>query len=253
MATGIEWTDDTLNIYTGCTKVSPGCDNCYMYAMYPRLKAMGSKGYQDSPDVVRYHPDRLQKALRWTRPRMVFVNSMSDTFHPSARYEDLDDIFDALIEATERRGHIFQVLTKRPGRAATGGPGTLQAGTWTACPLGYGWAPASKIKSMPLEWRSWRVFPLRCVSCPPSHCFDELSLAEYMDRGLIQWVIVGGESGANAREMREDWARRLRDECAKFGVSYFLKQLGGSVNKRGGDSALLDGRRHTDMPVPAAL
>ena len=81
---GIEWTDETWNPVTGCSHVSPGCDNCYMFAMYPRLKSMGVRGYETSPEDVRMLPGRLENPLRWTRPRMVFVNSMSDLFHPDS-------------------------------------------------------------------------------------------------------------------------------------------------------------------------
>ena len=251
MATGIEWTDETLNLYTGCTKLSPGCDNCYMYTTYPRLKAMGSKGYQDSPDVVRYHPERLHKAVRWTRPRMVFVNSMSDTFHPSARYEDLDDIFDTLIDASERRGHVFQILTKRPGRAAhwwslysaSRNMDSLPAGIWL------GTSVESQKYAPRIEVLARVTAAIRFVSAEP--LLDQLSLETYLRDGSVQWVITGGESGVNARPMKLEWARQIRDECAKYGIPFFFKQLGGSPaqgGKRGGSFALLDGRRHTDMP-----
>ena len=117
MASTIEWTDETWNPVTGCTRVSPGCDHCYMFALYPRLTAMGVPGYGGDPREVRLLPERLDAPMRWGKPRRVFVNSMSDVFHPRVPYEFINGIFDVMCEASERRGHVFQVLTKRPGRA----------------------------------------------------------------------------------------------------------------------------------------
>ena len=110
----IEWTDETWNPVTGCSRVSPGCDNCYMFALYPRLRAMAVPGYDTSPDHVRILRDRLDSPLRWKRPRQVFVNSMSDLFHPHVEYEFITEVFAVMKEASQ---HMFQVLTKRPGRA----------------------------------------------------------------------------------------------------------------------------------------
>ena len=116
MPSTIEWTDETWNPVTGCTRVSPGCDHCYMFALYPRLTAMGVRGYESDPDQVQLLPERLDTPLNWTRPRRVFVNSMSDVFHPRVPYDFVTEIFDVMLAAS-KRGHIFQVLTKRPGRA----------------------------------------------------------------------------------------------------------------------------------------
>ena len=112
----IEWTDETWNVVTGCTRISPGCDNCYMFALYPRLKAMGVQGYQHAPDVVALHPGRLWAWRSWRKPRLVFVNSMSDTFNQAVPDEFLRWMFQQMRMAIAE-GHTFQVLTKRPGRA----------------------------------------------------------------------------------------------------------------------------------------
>lgn len=117
MGSAIEWTDETWNPVTGCPRVSPGCDNCYMFSLYPRLRAMGSRGYELAPDVLQLMPERLERPLRWMRPRMIFINSMSDLFHPRIPYGFVTEVFDVMKRASEERGHIFQVLTKRPGRA----------------------------------------------------------------------------------------------------------------------------------------
>ena len=135
MPSSIEWTDETWNPVTGCTRVSPGCDHCYMYALYPRLRhslgGMSVHGYETGPDDVHLllgiHvrlPGRdavplrdLEKAPPWKKPRRVFVNSMSDVFHPKVPFDFVLEMFLVMQEAASRRGHVFQVLTKRPGRA----------------------------------------------------------------------------------------------------------------------------------------
>ena len=117
MPSSIEWTDDTWNPVTGCTRVSPGCDHCYMFALYPRLRGMGVPGYETSPDDVRLLPERLQAPLSWKKPRRVFVNSMADVFHPKVPCDFILQMFLVMAEAADKRGHVFQVLTKRPGRA----------------------------------------------------------------------------------------------------------------------------------------
>lgn len=118
MPSTIEWTDETWNPLTGCSRVSPGCDHCYMFALYPRLKAMGVPGYDTDPNDIRLLPDRLEVPLIWKKPRRVFVNSMADLFHPRVPFAFVFEVFATMEEAASSRGHIFQVLTKRPGRAA---------------------------------------------------------------------------------------------------------------------------------------
>lgn len=250
--TSIEWTEETLNIFTGCTKVSPGCDNCYMFTQYPRLKSLKSRGYETSPDDVRFHPDRLERPLRWKRKRMVFVNSMSDTFHPHISFETLDSVFDVLFEASEKGGHTFQVLTKRPGRAAAWWGKYSAARSIDRWPEGVwmGTSVESQKYAPRLAVLERIPAPVRFVSAEP--LLSRLSLAEYLERGAVQWVIVGGESGPNARPMDIDWARQLRDECGEHDVAFFLKQLGGNPNKRGGDQALLEGETYHEMPTTLA-
>ena len=109
MPSTIEWTDETWNPVTGCSRVSPGCDNCYMFALYPRLRAMDVPGYETAPDSVQMLRERLKAPLSWRRPRRVFVNSMSDLFHPHVEYDFISDVFAVMREA---RQHVFQVLTK---------------------------------------------------------------------------------------------------------------------------------------------
>ena len=117
MPSSIEWTDETWNPVTGCSRVSPGCDNCYMFALYPRLKAMRVPGYDARADIVQLQRDRLSLPLSWSKPRRVFVNSMSDAFHQDIPDEYLLSMFQVMKQSIDRAGHVFQVLTKRPGRA----------------------------------------------------------------------------------------------------------------------------------------
>ena len=117
MPSEIEWTDETWNPVTGCSRVSPGCDHCYMFTLYPRLKRMGVAGYETAPGNVRLLPERLPIPLGWKKPRRVFVNSMADVFHPAVPFGFVLEMFKVMEEAAQERGHAFQVLTKRPGRA----------------------------------------------------------------------------------------------------------------------------------------
>ena len=248
MPSTIEWTDETWNPMTGCTRVSPGCDNCYMFALYPRLTAMDVLGYEDGdPSEVRLLPERLEVPLRWGRPRRVFVNSMSDVFHPRVPYEFIDDIFDVMREASEQRGHVFQVLTKRPGRAA-GWWESHQArfnGVW---PHGI-WIGTS-VESQKYAPRITVLARLpaavRFVSAEP--LLGAVDLRQWLDSGVVHWVIAGGESGPAARDMNLEWARGLRDQSLEAGVAFFLKQLGGRRGKRSGDEAVLDGREWREYP-----
>ena len=249
MPSTIEWTDETWNPMTGCTRVSPGCDHCYMFALYPRLKAMGVPGYEGDPREVRLLPERLDAPMRWGRPRRVFVNSMSDVFHPSVPYEFINGIFDVMREAAEQRGHVFQVLTKRPGRAV---------GWWRSNEARYGgeWPDGVWIgTSVESQKYAPRITVLarlparvRFVSAEP--LLGAIDLRSWLDPGDVHWLIVGGESGPAARPMELDWARGLRDQSLAAGVAFFLKQLGGRRGKRSGEEAVLDGRQWREYPEP---
>ncbi len=247
MPSAIEWTDETWNPVTGCTRVSPGCDHCYMFTLYPRLKAMGVSGYEDTPSQVRLLPERLLIPMSWKNPRQVFVNSMSDLFHPKVPFSFIFDIFSVMHESAFLRGHVFQVLTKRPGRAVA---------WWKEYEEHFpnGWHPSIWIgTSVENQKYAPRLTvlerlpaPVRFVSAEP--LLDRLDLTPWLNRGAIQWVIVGGESGVGARPMQTDWACDLRDQSIRAGVAFFLKQLGGVRNKRGGAVALIDGKQWQQMP-----
>lgn len=248
MPSAIEWTDETWNPVTGCTRVSPGCDHCYMFALYPRLKAMAVPGYEAAPNEVQILSERLRVPLSWKRPRRVFVNSMSDVFHPRVPFDFIHQMFAVMAEAAEQRGHVFQVLTKRPGRAVAwwerykqhfprGWPPNIWIGTSVE---NQKYAPRlSVLARLPA--------PIRFVSVEP--LLEPVDLRPWLESSVLQWVIVGGESGPRARAMDLDWARQVRDHSVRAGVAFFLKQLGGVRNKRGGDEAVIDGRYWRQLPT----
>lgn len=248
MPSAIEWTDETWNPVTGCTRVSPGCDNCYMFAMYPRLKGMGVNGYGTAPSDVRLLPERLNLPLTWKKPRRVFVNSMSDLFHPRVPFKFVFEVFEVMQRAALEHDHVFQVLTKRPGRAV---------GWWKQHEGHFpdGWPPniwiGTSVENQKYAPRLTVLArlpaPVRFVSAEP--LLEEIELTPWLRDGTLQWVIAGGESGFGARPMDLDWVRSLRDQTASFEVAFFLKQLGGVRNKRGGDAAVIDGRQWRKMPV----
>ena len=250
MASAIEWTDETWNPVTGCTRVSPGCDHCYMYALYPRLKGMGVPGYETAPGDVRLLPERLHLPLTWRKPKRVFVNSMSDLFHSDVPYSFISEVFEVMQEASAQRGHVFQVLTKRPGRAV---------GWWEQCGaelfaewpsnIWIGTSVESPKYAPRLTVLGRLPAPVRFVSAEP--LLDAVDLSSWLEDGTLQWVIVGGESGRCARPMELAWARGIRDQCVASEVSFFLKQLGGARGKRGGGEAILDGELWRGMPLVA--
>ena len=250
MPSTIEWTDETWNPVTGCTRVSPGCDHCYMFALYPRLTAMGVPGYDGDPTDVQLMPERLEAPLRWATPRRVFVNSMSDVFHPRVPYDFVSEIFDVMSAAAERRGHVFQVLTKRPGRAVAWWESNQEryGGVW---PDGVwiGTSVENQKYAPRIEVLSRLPAAVRFVSAEP--LLGSIDLSPWLDSGALQWVIAGGESGPRARPMDLDWARDLRDQSHRAGVAFFLKQLGGRRGKRSGDKAILDGETWVQMPQAA--
>ena len=244
MPTAIEWTDETWNPITGCSRVSPGCENCYMFALYPRLRAMGVPGYEDTPETVREMPERLRTPLTWKRPRKVFVNSMSDMFHPRVSYDFISEAFGVMKEA-ER--HVFQALTKRPGRAVGwwNAQGEKLLGEWPAN-VWLGTSVESQKYAPRLSVLGRAPAKIRFVSAEP--LLGPLDLSQWLSDGTLHWVIVGGESGPKAREMDEDWARGLRDQSLRWETPFFLKQLGGRRGKRSGDEAKLDGRLWRETP-----
>jgi len=228
----IEWTEMTWNPVTGCTKISPGCKHCYALAMSKRLRAMGVQRYQDG-FALRLHDDLIDLPRRWKRPRVVFVNSMSDLFHEDVPLDFIQAVFRTMIECPQ---HTFQVLTKRADRLAE----LAEHMEW----------PENVWMGVSVENSKYyrRVDDLRRVpaavrflSCEPLlGPLDNLNL-----RG-IGWVIVGGESGPKARPMDAEWVHSIRRQCESSGVPFFFKQWGGVRKHTTGRQ--LEGRTYDDMP-----
>lgn len=226
---GIEWTDATWNPTTGCDRVSPGCDNCYALTMAGRLKAMGQPSYQNDGDprtsgpgfALTLHKDRLDQPLRWTRPRRIFVNSMSDLFHPEVPDYFVRQVFTVMGLAGH---HQFQVLTKRPQRMARHLGSGDRAEILTDGPLPNVWLGTS-IESDKYVFRARHLAEtpaaVRFLSIEP--LLEDLPS---LDLEGIDWVIVGGESGPGARHMHPAWVQRIRDLCQEQGVPFFFKQWG---------------------------
>jgi protein gp37 len=247
---GIEWTDATWNPTTGCDRVSPGCDNCYALTQAGRLKAMGSPGYQNDGDPrtsgpgfkLTLHPDRLDQPLRWSRPRRIFVNSMSDLFHPDVPSAFIAAVFDVMRDASQ---HQFQVLTKRPQRMAVLGRTPVFGERW---PLPNVWLGTS-IESDRYTFRAnhLRMTPaaVRFLSLEPL-----LGPLPSLNLDGIGWAIVGGESGTNHRPIEAEWVRDIRDRCVDASVPFFFKQWGGRTPKAGGRE--LDGRTWDEYPIGVA-
>lgn len=228
----IEWTEASWNPVTGCSKISPGCRNCYAERMARRLMGAGHPHYRTGFRVAA-HDDALDIPLRWKRPRMIFVNSMSDLFH-----EDVPDEFIQKVFAVMRQAnwHIFQVLTKRSERLARLGqlidwPGNVWMGV-----------------SCETKRFLFRADHLRETGAAVKFLSLEPLLGPMPDLNLegIYWVIVGGESGPGARPMRREWVTEIRDQCVRAGVPFFFKQWGGQNKKEAG--RVLDGREWNEMP-----
>jgi protein gp37 len=231
--TGIEWTDATWNPVTGCTKISPGCKNCYAERLALRLHAMGNPRYRNR-FAVTLHPDLLTLPLRWRQPRRIFVNSMSDLFHEAVPEDFIREVFGAMASAD---WHVFQILTKRSERLASLAPRL-------------GWAP-NIWQGVSVESARYtnRVDDLRTVPAVVRFLSVEPLLGRIPNLELegIHWVIVGGESGPGRRAMGPAWAREIRDQCLAAGVPFFFKQWGGRTPKSAG--RILDGRTWDEMPI----
>jgi protein gp37 len=230
----IEWTDATWNPVTGCTQVSPGCDHCYALAFAERFRGVPGHPYEQGFDL-RLWPERLSLPFKWTRPRRIFVNSMSDLFHKDIPDAYIRDIFDVMVRAD---WHIYQILTKRPHRLVR----LASSLPWPD----HIWMGVS-IESNDYVWRAdlLRMVPcaVRFVSAEPLlGPLDKLCLDG------IDWVITGGESGPRSRACEYHWVADLRDRCVKSGIAFFHKQWGGRTPKANG--RLLDGRTWDGFPRP---
>jgi len=230
--TAISWTETTWNPLTGCTKISSGCKNCYAAAWARRLQAAGIKHYANGFNLT-VHPDSVDEPRHWRKPTIVFVNSMSDMFHAQVPFDFIARVFDTM-NACPR--HIFQVLTKRSNVLLQYAPNLK----WTDNI----WMGVS-VEDQALVHR---IDDLRQVPAKVRFLSLEPLLGPMPNLNLtgIHWVIVGGESGPGFRPMDVDWARNIRNQCVKAGVTFFFKQYSGFHPKKLGDQ--LDGVVWHDMP-----
>lgn len=233
----IEWTNATWNPVTGCTKLSAGCDNCYAERFSERFRGVEGHPFKEGFDLT-LRPNRLDTPLSWKKPRMVFVNSMSDLFHKRVPVSFIEAVFSTMEKAN---WHVFQVLTKRSSlmrnfvnRRFADRP--VPEHLWLGTSVEDG-SKRSRIKHLQKTNASVRFLSIEPLIGPPGE----------IDLGGIDWVIVGGESGPNARPMQLSWARSVRDQCLAQNVPFFFKQWGGFRPKTGGRE--LDGREWTEFPV----
>ncbi len=230
--TSIEWTETTWNPVTGCDKISPGCMNCYAERMAKRLKAMGNPRYSNGFQVTLHH-DLVDLPLQWSKPRKIFVNSMSDLFHEAVPLDFIRAVFETMNRASQ---HNFQVLTKRSERLRE----ISNELTWTDNI----WMGVS----VELGDYEFRINDLRATQAAIKFLSLEPLLGSLNSVSLsnIDWVIVGGESGPGARSMEKAWVREIRDKCIAQELPFFFKQWGGFNKKKNG--RMLDDRIHDAFP-----
>jgi len=229
----IEWTETTWNPVTGCTKISAGCKFCYAEAMTRRLKGMCLEKYSNGFDLT-IHENALEIPYSWKKPKVVFVNSMSDLFHKDVPLTFIRKVFKVMNENPQ---HTFQVLTKRSERL-------LEL--------------SKKIKWTPNIWQGVtvenasarsRIEDLRLVGAHTKFLSIEPLIGPVTGLNLagIDWVIVGGESGPGARPMKQEWVTTIRDVCLKTKTPFFFKQWGGVRKKENGRT--LENRIWNEMPI----
>ena len=231
-ASKIEWTEETWNPITGCTKCSAGCLHCYAETFAKRLQAMGNERYKNAFQVT-VHRDIFERPLEWQKPKMIFVNSMSDIFHEDIPDQEILDLFDVMNRAN---WHTFQVLTKRADRMLE----LSDRINWTDN-IWMGVSVENRDAIDRCERLKQTGAKVKFVSAEPL-----LESIADIDLDGIDWLIVGGESGAGSRPMDEDWVIELRDKAKAEKVAFFFKQWGGTQKKKAG--SLLQGKHYKQYP-----
>lgn len=229
----IEWTESTWNPITGCTKVSDGCKNCYAERMAKRLKAMGQPNYINGFQVT-LHEHVLAYPLKWKKPQTIFVNSMSDLFHEQVPESFIFKIFDVMKQAS---WHQFQILTKRSARLRE----LAQELDW---PENVWIGVSVENEAVKSRIDDLREVPaaIRFLSLEPL-----LGPLGNLDLSSIDWVIVGGESGPGAREMKKEWVMQIKEQCIEQNTPFYFKQWGGVRKKKTG--RILLNKTWDEMPV----
>lgn len=233
--TKIEWTEASWNPITGCTKISPGCKNCYAERMAKRLHGAKNPSYLNGFDLT-LHPHLLEAPLKWKKPKTIFVNSMSDMFHKDVPLDFILDVFKTMEKA---HWHTFQILTKRSDILLRFNSDIKwPANVWMGV-------------SVEIEKYSFRIDHLKQTHAKTKFISFEplLGFIEYNDFKGIDWIIVGGESGAGARPIEKAWIDDIKDNCVQQHKPFFFKQWGGFNKKKNG--RLLDGELWDQLPDKA--
>jgi protein gp37 len=230
--TNIEWTESTWNPITGCTKVSAGCFNCYAERMSLRLKAMGTTKYKKGFELV-IHEECLLEPYEWRKPKIIFVNSMSDLFHEDIHFDFINRVFKVMNENPQ---HIFQILTKRSERLLEYNSSlNWTSNIWMGVSI-----ENDQVKNR-IDNLSKTNAAIKFLSCEPLlGDLGEINLE------AINWVIVGGESGPKARPIEEDWVLKIFSQCKNLNIPFFFKQWGGVNKKKNGKQ--LQGQVYNEMP-----
>jgi protein gp37 len=232
----IEWTEMTWNPTTGCDKISAGCKFCYAEVMSRRLQAMGVEKYENNFELT-IHSSELKLPYSWKKPKIVFVNSMSDLFHKDVPLEFIKKVFKVMNECPQ---HTFQVLTKRADILLK----YSSELNWTEN-IWMGVSVESKKFTERIDLLRQTGAKMKFISIEPLiGAIGKLSLKD------IDWVIVGGESGHKARPMKKEWVIDIKNQCSESKVSFFFKQWGGKRKKEAG--RVLDGETYDEMPTYAA-
>jgi protein gp37 len=233
----IEWTDATWNPVTGCTKISAGCDNCYAARFSERFRGVPGHPFETGFDLT-LRPERLTQPLKWMRPRMIFVNSMSDLFQKEIPKAHIAAVFNTMEKA---HWHIYQVLTKRSSLLQKFINDRYKVRK--APPhMWFGVSVENEQATSRIAHLQKANASVRFLSVEPL-----IGPVGRLDLRSIDWVIVGGESGPRARAMNPEWAIDIRNQCVAAGVAFFFKQWGGRSPKTGG--RLLEGREWNQFPT----
>lgn len=228
----IEWTESTWNPITGCTKHSEGCLNCYAEKMAKRLQAMGQPKYKNGFRLTLHH-ENLEDPLKMKKSQMIFVCSMSDIFHEEVPEDFILRLFNVMNRAD---WHIFQVLTKRAERLEE----ISRKIRWTSN-IWMGVTVESDKYTYRIEHLRKTDAAVKFLSIEPM-----LSSMPHLPLKDIDWVIVGGESGYGARQIKKEWVLDVKHQCEKANVPFFFKQWGGVNKKKSG--RILEGRTYDNMP-----
>lgn len=238
--TKIEWTDKTWNPITGCTKISAGCANCYAEIMSKRLQAMKQDKYKNG-FILTMHNNVLDEPIKWKKPHTIFVCSMSDLFHENVPFSFIDKVVET-IKSTPQ--HNYQILTKRANRMAEYfSDKSIPKNAWLGVTVDIA---SSKSR---IDFLRNLNAPIKFLSCEPL-------LEDLGDMNLdgIDWVIVGGESGAKARPMKEEWVQSIKVQTEKQGSAFFFKQWGtwgsdGIKRNKKANGKLINGKVYQAMPT----